>query len=324
MRAAFIDQLGPAENIRFGELPVPVPGATDVLVRVAAVAVDPVDTFIRSGAYRTPTPFPFVIGRDLAGTVAAADPAATGFTLGDRVWCNSMGHAGRQGAAAEFVAVPADRLYRLPDGVDPDAAVAVAHPAATAYLALHTHAGLRAGETVFIAGGGGHVGGAATVLAVRAGARVVASAAAADLDYCRSLGADVALDYRDPDLAARLRDAAPVGVDVHLDTSGRHDLLLATEVLAPRGRIVIMSGIHARPQLPAGPLYTRGGRILGFAISNATAAELTAAAARINQLLAGGVLAPRGLRVLPLAAAAEAHHLLESGQARGLRLILRP
>ncbi|MGH3412349.1 MAG: NADPH:quinone reductase [Marmoricola sp.] len=323
MHAAYLDRLGPAEEIGYGELPVPVPGATEVLVRTEAVAVNPVDTFVRSGAYRTPIPFPFVVGRDLVGTVAVADPA-TGLAPGERVWCNSMGHAGRQGAAAEYVAVPDDRLYRLPGGVDPVPAVAVLQPAATAFLALHTHAGLRAGETVFVAGGAGHVGGAATVLAARAGARVVVSAAAADRDHCRSLGAHVVLDYRDPELAARLRNAVPAGVDVHLDTSGHHDLALAVEVLAPRGRIVLMSGMGARSELPVGPLYTRGGRVLGFAISNASVAELAGAAVRVNQLLPTGALAPRATRVLPLSAAAEAHRLLESGEARGVRLVLRP
>lgn len=133
-----------------------------MLVRVAAVAVNPVDTFVRSGAYRTPIPFPFVVGRDLVGTVVAYGSEAAGFALGDRVWCNSLGHDGRQGAAAQYAIVASDRLYRLPQGIDPLTAVAVAHPAATAYLGLTVHAGLVPGETIYIAGGGGHVGSAAS------------------------------------------------------------------------------------------------------------------------------------------------------------------
>lgn len=323
MRAAWIDHLGPAEDIRSGDLPVPGPGPTDVLVHVNAVAVDPVDTLVRSGTYHTPTPFPFVIGRDLVGTVATANTTATGFTVGDQVWCNSMGHAGRQGAASEYVAVPANRLYRLPHGVDPEMAVAVLHPAATAHLALHTHAHLHAGQAVFVAGGAGHVGAVVITLAVLAGASVIATASADDLDHCRALGADVALDYRAADLATRLHDAAPDGVDVHLDTSGHHDLALATDLLAPRGRIILMAGATARADLPVGPLYTRDGRVIGFAISNATVPELADAARRINQLLAAGALVSRHVRVLPLADAATAHRLLETGQVRGTRLVLR-
>jgi len=134
MHAAFIERLGPPEHIRYGELPAPRPGPTDVLVDVLATTVNPVDTFVRSGVFRTPMDFPFVISRDLVGVVAAAGPGAPGFAVGDLVWCNSLGHGGRQGAAADQVVVPVDRLYHLPDGVLPTDAVTVVHPAATAYL----------------------------------------------------------------------------------------------------------------------------------------------------------------------------------------------
>jgi NADPH:quinone reductase-like Zn-dependent oxidoreductase len=107
-----------------------------VLVRVELAAVDPVDLLVRSGAYRTPTPFPFVVGRDLVGTGAVAGPGAVGFAPGDRLWCNSLGHGGRQGACAEYAVVPAERCYHLPAGTDPVAVVALLHPAATAWLAL--------------------------------------------------------------------------------------------------------------------------------------------------------------------------------------------
>ncbi len=323
MRAAWVDRLGPVENIRFGELPVPEIDPADVLVRVSAVAVNPVDTFVRSGAYRTPTPFPFVIGRDLVGTVAAGSPA-TGFALGERVWCNSMGHGGRQGSAAEYAAVPASRLYRLPDRADADEAVAILHPAATAHLALHTHGALRTGETVYVAGGAGNVGAAAIVLATQAGARVVASACIEDLGYCRSLGAAVALDYRAGDLAHALSEASRAGVNLFLDTSGHNDMDLAVGVLAARGRIVLMSGLGARPQLPVGALYTRDGSIVGFAISNATVPELADAAKSVNQIIATRALVPREVEVLPLSAAADAHRRLETGHTRGRRLVLRP
>ena len=324
MNAAFIERCGPPGEIHHGRLPVPQPGPTDVLVRVEATAVNPVDTFVRSGAYPTRLSFPFVIGRDAVGVVVATDTAATGFVPGQRVWCNSLGHDGRQGAAAQYAVVPAQRLYPAPETADPEQLVAVLHPAATAALALHTHAGLSSGETVFITGGAGHVGAAATVLAARAGARVVVSASARDLDHCRELGADVALDHRDEHFADRLREALPDGADVQLDTSGVQDMTLAVDVLAPGGRIVLMSGMQARPPLPVGPLYTRGGHIVGFAISNATVDELTRVAARINRLFAAGLLRARSVEALPLTGAARAHERLENGEARATRLVLRP
>ncbi|MFF5831991.1 NADPH:quinone reductase [Streptomyces bacillaris] len=321
MLAAYIEQLGSPDTIRYGELPQPVAQAGEVLVDVSVASVNHVDTFVRSGAWRTPVTFPFVIGRDLAGTVAAAAPG-TGFEVGERVWCNSMGHAGRQGAAAERVAVPADRLYRLPDGVDPEDAVALAHPAATAYLALHPHGRVRAGETVVVLGGGGNVGSALVVLAVHAGARVVATASARDIERLRGLGADEVIDYRDPDVVGRLKAACPKGVDVWIDTSARNDLETAVDLLAWRGRVVVLAGLTTRPVLPAGPLYLKDCSVVGFAISQATTAELAAAAETIGTLLAAGKLLPPATVPMPLSAAADAHGALERGEVRG-KILLR-
>ncbi|GAB3473868.1 NADPH:quinone reductase [Amycolatopsis cihanbeyliensis] len=322
MLAAYIERLGTPEEIRVGELADPRPGPTDVLVEVQATTVNPVDTFVRSGRFRTPVPFPFVIGRDLVGRVVETGPGAHGFAAGDPVWGNSLGHEGRQGAAAERAVVAADRLYRLPERVDPYEAVAVVHPAATAHLALFTHGGLRVGETVLVAGAAGNVGSALVTLAVEAGARVLATAAPRDAGYCRSLGATAAFDYADPDLTSRLRKAAPDGVDLHLDTSGGNDLTAAVEVLAHRGRIVLLAGATTAPVLPAGRLYLKDGSVRGFVISHATSAELAAAAVAINRLLPAGRLRPRAREVRPLSAAAEAHRGLEAGELSGKRVVL--
>ncbi|MET8982245.1 NADPH:quinone reductase [Streptomyces sp. NPDC004539] len=322
MLAAYIEEFGAPDVIRHDELPAPRPGPSDVLVRVEAAAVNHVDTFVRSGAWRTPVPWPFVIGRDLVGTVAETSPGATGFAVGDRVWCNSMGHAGRSGAAAEQVVVPADRLYHLPPGVDPEAVVAVAHPAATAHLALFTHGRLRAGETVVVLGGGGNVGSALTLMASRAGARVVVTAHPRDADRCRALGAAEVVDYRDPDVPGRLRKACPAGVDLFLDASAANDLETALDLLARRGRIVVLAGMRTRPVLPAGPLYLKDCSVVGFAISQATTTELAEAATAVNRLLADGSLRPPATVPLPLAEAARAHRMLESGEVRG-KIILR-
>jgi NADPH:quinone reductase-like Zn-dependent oxidoreductase len=324
MRAAYITELGPAENIRHGELPLPRLGPLDVLVAVRAAPVNPVDTFVRSGAYRTPTPFPFVVGRDLAGTVAAVGAGVSGFRVGDAVWANSLGHHGRQGTAAEYAGVPADRLYHLPEGVDPGHAAAVAHPAATAFLGLFRHARLRIGESVYVGGGAGNVGGAAVELAAVAGALVVAGAREADHERCRGLGAHAVVDYRAADLAAAIRAVAPAGVDVFWDTSGHHDLDLAAAVTAPGGRIVLSAGMRARPELPVGAVYTNDVRLVGFAISNATVAELAAAARLVNERLAAGGLPSRLIEALPLDRAAEAHLAIERGRTSGGRLLLTP
>ncbi|WP_216214629.1 NADPH:quinone reductase [Amycolatopsis aidingensis] len=320
MLAAYIERLGGPEEIRVGELAEPRPGPTDVLVDVLATTVNPVDTFVRSGRFRTPVPFPFVIGRDLVGRVA--ETGAGGFAAGELVWANSLGHGGRQGAAAARAVVAADRLYRLPEQVDPYQAVAVVHPAATAYLALFTHGGLRMGDTVLVAGAAGNVGSALVTMAAAAGARVLATAAPMDADHCRALGAAEVFDYAHPDLTGRLRAAAPEGVDLHLDTSGRNDLTAAVDLLAHRGRIVLLAGATSTPVLPAGRLYLKDGSIHGFVISHATPPELAEAAGVINRLLRAGRLWPRAKEVRPLSAAAEVHRRLEAGELHGKRVVL--
>jgi NADPH:quinone reductase-like Zn-dependent oxidoreductase len=224
VRAAYLTELGGPEVIQVGELPQPEPGPTDVLVRVDAVAVNTVDTFIRSGAYRTPIPMPLVVGRDMVGT---AD--------GRPVWTNSLGHAGRQGPTAEYAVVPADRLYPLPPRVDLDSAVAVLHPAATAWLALVKHARVRPGERVLVEGAAGNVGRALVELGAQLGAHVVATANPADHDELRELGAVEVVDYRVPDKGDEYH--------VAVDFSGRNELARTADLMALGGRIVLIAGM---------------------------------------------------------------------------------
>jgi NADPH:quinone reductase-like Zn-dependent oxidoreductase len=322
VKAAYITTLGSPDVITYGEMDRPVPGPTDVLVRVEAAAVDPVDTFVRSGAYRTPTPFPFVLGRDLVGTVAETGPGATGFAVGDRVWSHSMGHGGRQGVTAEYCVVGVDRLYHLPGDVDAARAVAVLHPVATAHLALFRHARLRPGETVLVIGGAGNVGRAATVLAVRAGARVLAVARAETAPDCLRAGATAVVDHRDPDAAEQLRELTGDGVDVHLDTSGHQDLDAALALVGHGARVVLMAGLTARPVLPVGAVYPRDVSLVGFAISNSSVDDLAGTARVINHGLADDAFPIPVTVELPLSRTAEAHRMIEAG-VRG-RIVLRP
>jgi NADPH:quinone reductase-like Zn-dependent oxidoreductase len=326
MRAAQVPRTGPADSVRVGPLPVPRPGPGDVVVEVDLTVVNNVDTFVRSGAYRTDLPLPFVVGRDLVGTVIETGSAVDRFAVGDRVWSNSLGHDGRQGAAAERALVPVDRLYALPAGVDPAVAVAIAHPAATAHLALvHGRVVPASGApVVVVTGAGGNVGSATVVLAARAGARVVAVAAADDAGYCRSLGAEHVVDYRDPDLAGALTRVAPDGVDVWVDVAGVNDLPLAVDRLAPRGRIVLLAGAGARPELPVGALYMKDVSVHGFAISNATVDELAAAAAAVNGLLTEDRLRPRAVEVAGLERTGALHRRVEDHGQHGTRFLIDP
>ena len=318
--AAYVDQRGPADTIRVGPLPVPDLGPDDVLVAVTAASVNPVDTYVRSGRYDTPIPIPFIIGRDLVGTVAEIGSAVRDFAVGDPVWANSLGHAGRQGAATDLAVVARERLYRLPDGVDPQVAVAVAHPAVTAYLGWFRRAGIRPGWTVFVGGGAGNVGIAAIQLATRAGVRVIASARDSHADRCLAAGADAVVDYRAPDLADGIAATAPNGVDVYWDTSGTNDTGVAAAVLRPGGRMLVTAA-RSPVTVTLAPLYTRDVTIDGFVISRASAADLAEAAGLINSMLAAGELSTRITDRLPLTQAAEAHRRMESGEVDG-RLLL--
>ncbi len=323
MLAAYVTELGSPENIRVGELPTPAFGPTDVLVRPEAFEVNQVDTLVRSGGFPTSTPFPFVIGRDLVGTVQAAGQGAVGFAEGEKVWCNSLGHGGRQGSFAEQVTVAADRLYHLPDGVDPVGAVAVLHGAGTAWLALFREACLRTAETIVVGGAAGGVGSAAVQLAASAGADVLATAKSEDAEWCRSSGARDVFDFRDADVNDRLRDAAPDGVDVYWDTSGHTDFEAIAPLLAPGARVVVTAATHPKPILPAAQYYTHDVSVHGFVISNAPVSDLAAAADTVNVRLADGTLRPRiGVR-LPLSDAAEAHRLQEAGEPSG-RIVVLP
>jgi len=320
--AAFITATGLAENIRLGELPMPSLGPTDVLVRAEVVAVNNVDTFVRSGAYQTALPMPFIVGRDVVGVVAAMGAGVVGFAVGDRVWCNSLGHAGRQGSFATYVVISADRLYHLPEGVDAVDAVAAFHPGATAYLGLFRHAVITPGQTIVVGGAGGSIGTAVVQLAATAGARILATASPRDVDWCHSCGAEQVFDYHDPDVEARIAAAAPDGVDVYWDTSGHHNFDATVPVLAHGARIVLMAALDARPVLPVGAVYTRDISLRGFVISNASVSDLAQAAPLINRLLSQDILRIRVAEVMSLADAAQAHRMVESRQVKG-RIVLR-
>ena len=313
MRAAFIERTGPPEVIRCGALPDPVVGPGQALVRVRACAVNPIDTYVRSGAVAMPLPSPFVVGCDLAGEVVAVSDDVAGLQPGMRVWGSNQGLLGRQGTFSEWAAVDARWLVPTPDGVPDREAAAVALVGITAHLGLVTHAALRAGETLLVNGASGGVGSTVVQVAKILGARVIATAGAlTKRDLVRGLGADEVVDYRAADADARIRAAAPGGVDVWWETQREPDLARAVDLLAPGGRLVLMAGREARPLFPLGPFYVKGCRAVGFAMFNAASTVQHAAGLDIARWLAAGRLRAPIDRVLPLEATAEAHALQEA------------
>lgn len=318
MRAAYIEATGGPEVIQVGELPNPEPGPGQVLVRVRAVSLNPINLYIRSGMVAMPLKFPYVIASDLAGTVEKVGPKAARFQAGDRVWGSNQGLLGRQGAASELAAVDEDWLYPTPDALTDDQAAAMALTGITAHLGLFWRGGLQAGETVYVPGGSGGVGSMVVQMAKAVGAKVATSAGSPErVDFCRGIGADLALNYKTDDVPARLRDFAPDGIDVWYETQREPDLAVGVPLLRKRGRMVLMAGRDAAPALPLGSFYTRDCSLLGFAMFNASADEQRRCADDMNRWASEGLLKPVVGRTFPLAEAAEAEKFLDANSTRG-------
>ncbi|MGE3310798.1 MAG: NADPH:quinone reductase [Limisphaerales bacterium] len=330
MKAAFIDRTGPPDVIRFGELPPPSPQPRQLLVRTHAVAVNPIDTYIRAGLIPVELPKPFIVGCDFSGVVEAVGSEVRQFRVGDRVWGSNQGLLGRQGTFAELIAVDEAWAYPLPADVSHEQAAAAALVAITAHLGLVREARLAPGETLFIRGGSGGVGSTVLQMARALGARVFCSAGSDEkVRACRELGAEAAFNYTTQDVSAELRKVAPSGVNVWWETTRDPDFDAATTALAPRGRFILMAGRDARPPFPVGPFYVKGCSLHGFVMFAATPEEQHAAAHDISHWLAAGHLKPRIDRVLPLAETALAHQLQEestlgkSGTLAG-KIVLKP
>jgi len=313
MKAAFITHTCGAEAIRVGDLPDPVPGPREALVRVAACAVNPIDTYVRAGTVAMPLRFPFVVGCDLAGEVVAVGPDVDGLRPGMRVWGSNQGVLGRQGTFAELAAVDERWLYRTPDAVADRDAAAAALVSITAHLGLVDNVCLGAGETIFVNGGSGGVGSAVVRIAKALGGRVIASAGTpAKRDRVLQAGADAVVDYHRPDMVDAVRALAPDGVHVYWETLREPDFDQAVSMLGDGGRMVIMAGRDARSPFPVGPFYVKGCRLFGFVMFKADSHRQAAAAADINRWLESGRLRLPIDRVLPLEATAEAHALQEA------------
>ena len=332
MKAAFITETGDPGVIQFGDQPTPEPATGQVLVKVGAVAVNPIDTYIRSGAVALPITFPYIIGCDLAGTVEAVGSGVTRFKAGDRVWGSNQSLFGRAGTFAEYAAVGEEWLYPTPDAISDDVAAAGALVGITAHLGLHLHGELKAGETVFVNGGTGGVGAAVVQLAKAAGAKVIATVGNDEKKaLCESWGADCVINYHDANLDDQIRDftAANGGLHVWFETQREPTPDRSVALMSPRGRIIFMAGRTARPEFPVGPFYVKDLRLHGFAMFNASPDEQRASADAINELARKGGWNPQIGKTFPLSEAAAAHQLQEdntlggSGSLTG-KIVLKP
>jgi NADPH:quinone reductase len=325
MKAAFFETTGTPDVIRVGDVPTPEPKTGEIRVKVLVASINPIDTYIRSGAAPMPLPTPAITGTDFAGVVDAIGPDVKYFKPGDRVWGSNQGLLGRQGTCAEFVCVDEKWAYHTPAGVSDEQAAACALVGITAHLGLFQRAKLTQPltptdkmETVFVNGGTGGVGSMVVQMAKAANAKVICTVGTDEkAQVARNLGADCVVNYKTDDLAAKVKEFTHgAGIDVWYETLPPSDFDKTVELMAPRGRVVIMAGRAARPVFPNGPFYVKGLSLLGFAMFNMTAGEQVACAENINRWMAEGKLkALIGAR-FPLAKTAEAHQLQEDNTVK--------
>jgi NADPH:quinone reductase-like Zn-dependent oxidoreductase len=299
MKAAFIEQYGGPEVLKYGDLPDPVAAPGMVVIDVVAASVNGADWKVRVGQYKQ-SKFPLALGRDFSGVISAVGEGVTDLKVGDEVF--GVCEAGQEGAYAEKIAVKAAIVAKKPAGLSHVDAAALALTGLTALSAIEDTLKLQPGETILIHGGAGGVAGFAIQLAKHIGARVITTASAKNHDYVRGLGADEIIDYNAEDFTAVV-----TGCDAVFDTVGGDVAQKSFAVLKPGGRAAfIASGAQApKPDrddvASLRPPVGRARRHLE----------------RIVELFQAGAIRPPEVKLYRLSEAADAHRLSESRHFRG-------
>jgi len=310
MRAVIASGSGGPEVLSVGEVPDPEPGPGEVLLDVAATAVNRADTLQRKGFYPPPPGASDVIGLECSGTVAALGDGVEGWTVGDEVCALLAG-----GGYAERVAVPAGQLMPVPAGVSLVEAAALPEVACTVWSNVFMVAGLQPRETLLVHGGAGGIGTLAIQLASALSARVVATAGSPEkLARCAELGADVTVNYREEDFVEVVRGLG--GADVILDNMGAAYLGRNVDALATEGRLVIigMQG-GTKGELDISALLRKRAAVIATSLRSRPTEEKAAICAGVVEhvwpLVADGQVTPVVHTTLPLEQVADAHALME-------------
>jgi putative PIG3 family NAD(P)H quinone oxidoreductase len=320
MYAITIPQPGGPETLTWAEVPDPVAGDGEVVIEVAASAVNRADLLQRLGFYDPPpgaSPYP---GLECSGRIAEVGPGVTGWNTGDEVCALLSG-----GGYAQKVAVPSGQVLPVPKGVDLVTAAALPEVTSTVWSNVFQIAHLRPGETLLVHGGSSGIGTMAIQLGKAVGAKVVTTAGSAEkLAACRDLGADVAVNYREQDFVEELGQP---GADVILDLIGAKYLARNVDALAVNGRLVVigMQG-GAQAELNLGTLLAKRAAIAATSLRGRPLEEKAAIVAAVREhvwpLIEAGAVRPVVDRVLPLTEAADAHRRMESSEHIG-KILLR-
>lgn len=306
MKAARIHQFGPPNVIVIEEIPQPIPGPGEVLVRVRAAGVGPWDALIREKRSEVPATLPLILGSDLSGTVVQVGPGVSGLKEGDAVYgvTNPM----FIGAYAEYAVASAAMIAARPDAMVDVEAASVPVVAVTAWQMLFDYAGAKSGQSVLIHGAAGNVGTYAVQLAKRAGLHVIATAAAKDLSYVTSLGAADVLDYR----TTRFEDKIS-SVDMVLDMVGGETRERSIKIIKPGG--ILVSVVNPFPKSQNIP-----GIRTAFFVVEVTTARLNA----LTDLFNRRELATQVGTVLPFEQVQLAHEMLAGAPHKRGKIVLQP
>ena len=318
MRAIVVREFGGPEVMKLEDVPVPAPGPGQLLVRVKAVGVNPVDGYIRSGTYARKPTLPYTPGTDVAGTVEQVGAGVSRFAAGARVYAHNA-----VGGYAELALCEEWQAHPLPERIAFAQGAALGVPYATAWRALFIRGRARAGETVLVHGASGGVGIAAVQIARAHGMEVIGTAGTPDgVALARAQGAHHVLNHREADYLAQVRPlTGGRGVDVVLEMLANVNLDKDLELLARNGRVIV---IGSRGRVEIDPRKTMGvdGAILGMTLFNADRAEFHEIHSGLVAGLANGTLTPVVGREMPLADAAASHAaVLEPGALGKLVLI---
>jgi zinc-binding alcohol dehydrogenase/oxidoreductase len=324
VKAVRIHEDGGPEVLRYEDAPDPSPGPGEILVGLRAASLNHLDIWLRRGLPSAPKPR--ILGADGAGVVIALGEGADGFREGDRVLLNPGLEDGahiigehRDGTHAELIAVPADYVHPIPDGLSFEEAAAFPLVFETAYRMLVTRAGLSEGEWVFVWGIGGGVATAALQVAKALGARVIVTSSSDEkLAGATELGADATVNHASGDVVQAVRDATGGhGADVVVEHVGEATWKTSLQVAAPGGRVAVC-GATTGPNPPANlhRIWWKQLTILGSTMG--TREDF----AGVYELVRSGRAKPVVDRVFPLAEAAAAHEHLEAGRQLG-KVVLR-
>ena len=305
MKAIVLKSFGGPESFELCDVPKPVPQAGQVLVRVHATSINPLDYQVRRGDYPDLVPLPAITGHDVSGVVEAVGAGVTAYAPGDEVWYTPQIFEG-QGSYAEYHVAAESIVGRKPAALSHLEAASLSLVGGTAWEALVARAGLRVGESILIHGGAGGVGHVAIQLAKAIGARVLTTVREANFAFAREMGADVLIDYEKEDyIDAVLRATDGRGVDVVFDTIGGDALSRSPDALAQLGRVVSIVDI-AQPQ----NLIQAWGKNAAyhFVFTRQNSGKLD----ELSALVAQGRLRPHVGAVYALADVPAAHARLES------------